>query len=138
NRFAAIYDSVVVGHRQVHHRADHHASFASDGAFLNRVHAEHAALGRIHNGRGEERAIDAAVADGESAALELIHFQFVLLSAAGEIANGQFDFGEAQALSTAQNRDDQTFAAADRDADVVEIVVHDIGLAHFGIEDGEL
>jgi hypothetical protein len=40
------------------------------GPFLDGVHAEDAALGRIEDRRGEERAEDAAVGDGEDAAFE--------------------------------------------------------------------
>ena len=69
---AAVDDAVVVGEGQVHHRADHDLVVDDDGPLLDGVHAEDAALGRVEDRRGEERAEDAAVGDREGAALEVV------------------------------------------------------------------
>ena len=63
HRLAAIDDAVVVGEREVHHRADHDLAVERDRALLDLVHAEDADLRRVEDRRGEQRAEDAAVGD---------------------------------------------------------------------------
>ena len=52
--FAAVDDAVVVGEGDLHHWSDDDLAFAGDGAVLDAVHAEHAALGWIDDGRGKQ------------------------------------------------------------------------------------
>src|SRR4051812_751491 len=70
DRFAAIDNAMIVGERQIHHRANNNLSVANDGAVLNGVHSQNAALRRIENRRGKQRTINSAVADREGAALQ--------------------------------------------------------------------
>src|SRR5260370_17371747 len=54
-------------------RSDRDLPVDDDGALLDGVEAEDAALGRVEDGGREERAVDAAVRDREGAALEVLH-----------------------------------------------------------------
>lgn len=67
----AIDQAVVVREGHVHHRTDDDLAFASDGAILDRVHAEDAALRWVHDRCGEQRAEGAAVGDRECAAFKV-------------------------------------------------------------------
>src|SRR2546426_750261 len=125
---------MVVSQGHIHHGADDDVALASHGPLLYRVQPEDAALRRIDNGRGEQRAIDATIADGERAALEFFDFEFVLLCAAREVANGHLDFGKAQPLGVPQDRDHQALAAADSYADVIVIVIDDVRSANLRVE----
>ena len=78
DRFAAVDEAVVVGQRDVHHRADDDLAVAGDRAVLDGVQAEDAALRRIDDRRREQRAVDAAVGDRERAALQLLELELVL------------------------------------------------------------
>src|SRR5579859_4506236 len=131
--FAAIHDAMIIGQRHIHHRADHHIAFARDRAVLNGVEAEDSALGRVHNGRGEQGTINAAIADGEGATLQFLRLEFVVTGALGKIADGNFNFSEAQALRVTQHGNDEALAAADGDADVIVIAIDNIRAAHFGV-----
>src|SRR5512147_1950680 len=48
-RLAPVHDEVVVRHRPVHHRTDHHLPVARHGPVLDRVQSEDPALRRIHD-----------------------------------------------------------------------------------------
>src|SRR5262249_21371731 len=63
DRLAAVHQTVVVGERHVHHRPQHDLAAAAHRPLLDRVHAEYAALRRIDDRCGHERAIHAAIAD---------------------------------------------------------------------------
>src|SRR5262245_58192322 len=72
---APVDDAVVVGQRDVHHRADLDL-LAVGGLDGHRtahdvVHAEDAGLRHVEQRRAHHRAVDAAVRDAEGAALEL-------------------------------------------------------------------
>ena len=136
DRFAAVDEAVIVGQRDVHHRADDDLAFAGHGAVLDRVHAEDAALRRIDDRRREQRAEDAAVGDRERAAFEVLGLEFVLGGAAAEVVDRLLDFGEAQPLGESQHGHDQALRAADGDADVVVVPIDDLVVANFGIERG--
>src|SRR5690606_27094296 len=49
DRLAAVDDAVFVGEGDVHHRAHHHLAPDGHGPLLDRVHAEHARLRRVHD-----------------------------------------------------------------------------------------
>src|SRR5262245_6999415 len=76
--FFAVYEAVVVAEGEVHHGADDDLVIQGDGALLNGVHAEDAALGGIENGGAEEAAVDAAITNGEDAALEVFDGEFAV------------------------------------------------------------
>ncbi len=67
--FLAVDQAVVVAEGEIHHRADDDLAVEGDRALLDGVHAEDAALGRIEDRGAEQRAVGAAVGDGEHAAL---------------------------------------------------------------------
>ena len=64
--FAAIDDAVVIGQRDIHHRANDHLAIARHGTILNGVQAEDAGLRRVHDRSRQQRAIDAAIGDGDA------------------------------------------------------------------------
>src|SRR5207248_10206285 len=99
--------------------------------------AENTALRRIHNGCREQRAVNSTIADRKSSALKLLQLQFVFFRSRSKIANGDLNFRKAHRFGVTQHRHNQTFSAADRDADVKEVVVNYIGVAHFGVDHGK-
>src|SRR5687767_8137656 len=87
NRLAAIDQAVVVAERQVHHGANHDLAVPGDRALLNGVHSEDARLGRVQDGGRHQRAKDAAIRDGERAALELVERELVVSGLLTELGN---------------------------------------------------
>ena len=63
-------------------------------------------------------------------------FMVSLLSRApaGQLADGLLELGERQAIGVAHDRHDQPLAAADGHADVVVILVDDVGAADLGVD----
>src|SRR5260370_39737945 len=59
--FLAINRAMIVTEREIHHRAHFHFAIDRDCTRHNFVHTENSALGLIHNGRAQERAVNAAV-----------------------------------------------------------------------------
>ena len=132
---AAVDEAVVVGEGDVHHRADDDLAFAGDGAVLNGVHAEDAALGRIDDRRREERAEDAAVGDRERAAFEVVGLELVVRGRAAAKSSIACSISAKLSRSAnAQHGHDQALRAADGDADVVVVAVDDVRAADFGIQ----
>src|SRR5205809_213301 len=103
HRFAAIHNAMVISQGDIHHRPYYHAAIARNGAILNRMHAQNTALWRVDDRRGQQRAVNTAVADRKSATDEFLGQQFVFLGTPGEIPNRRFDLGETQALRIAQD-----------------------------------
>src|SRR5439155_4727176 len=91
-------------------------------------------LRRIDNRRGEQRPINAAVANGKRAALEFLKLELVCLRTAREVSDGGFHFGKAHALGAAQDRHDQPLVAANSYGDVIVIVVHYVGSANLRVD----
>src|ERR1700754_2113214 len=56
--FLAVDDAVIVGQRQIHHRAYLDLASDRDRAILDLVHAENSGLRRIQDRRRHQRAID--------------------------------------------------------------------------------
>jgi hypothetical protein len=114
----AVDDAVVVAEGEVHHRADRDLARVSrglDGAVLDRVHAEDAGLGRVEDGRGHEAAEDAAVGDGEGAALVIS--SRVSLPSRARVARSlmpELDVGEGHRLAVAQHGHDQALGCSRR------------------------
>jgi hypothetical protein len=52
--FFPVHGAVIVAKGEIHHRADDNLVFQSHGAFLDGVHPEDAAAGRIQNRRAEQ------------------------------------------------------------------------------------
>src|SRR5690606_40059222 len=53
--FLAIDNAMIIGEREIHHRADFDLAVNDDRTILNLVHAENARLRRIQDRRGHER-----------------------------------------------------------------------------------
>ena len=125
---------MIVGHCQVHHGPDDHLAIAGDRSILDRMHAEYAALRGIDDGRRQQRAIDAAVADRKGSARQFLGAELAVLSALGEVSDGEFDFGETHAFGVPQDGNHQSLAAADGDANIVVVVVNNLATLDFGID----
>ena len=68
HRLSAVDQTVIVGQRQVHHRPGLDLAVLGDhGAHLRGVHAEDGALGRVDDGRTEQRAEHTTVGYREGA-----------------------------------------------------------------------
>src|SRR4029434_4175074 len=132
--FPAVDDAVVIGPRDVHHGTNDHPALPCHRPLLNSVHSQDAALRRINDRRGQQGAIDAAVADRESATLELFEFEFAFLCTPDKVGNGELDFGETHSLGMAQNRHHQASAAADRYADIKIVAVDDVVAAYLSVD----
>src|SRR5436189_1324724 len=72
--FAAIDDAMIVSESDVHHGPDDNVARASNRTLLNRMKAQHAALGRVNDGCREQGAVNTTVADSKCAALQLFDF----------------------------------------------------------------
>ncbi len=126
---------MVVGERQIHHRPRLHRAIGHDHrAHLRLVHAEDAGLGRIQDRRREERAVDAAVRNGEGAAGKVVEAELAVPGLAGELADRLLDAGEAHVLRIAQDRHDEPLLRADRDADVVVVLKDDLVAVDLGVD----
>ena len=123
---AAVHDAVIVAESDVHHRPDHHLPVLRDGPFLDLVHAEDADLGRVDDGRAEQRAEDAAVGDGEGAATQILQRQRSVLHFGRIFLDRPLDFGKRHALCIAQHRHNQTLGGSDGDADIVITLQQDL------------
>src|ERR1700723_2822738 len=81
DRFLAVDDAVIVTQRQIHHRANLDLARYSHRAILDLVHAQYAGLRGVEDRRRHQRTVDAAVGDGERAALHLLDLQTTLARA---------------------------------------------------------
>src|SRR6266568_2183282 len=78
HRFLAVDHAVIVGQRQIHHRADLDPAADRHRAFLDLVHAENGGLRRVQDRRRHQRTVDAAIGDGEGAALHLVDLELAV------------------------------------------------------------
>jgi hypothetical protein len=99
----AVQNSVVEGQRDIDHRADGNrvactASGGVDhhGSFLYRAHAQDGALRLFDDRRGEQRAGNAVVGDGERPALDFVRLKFFGAGTAA-VNNNKTRFAEAKA-----------------------------------------
>src|SRR5580658_327517 len=98
---APVDQAVVVGQRQVHHRADDDLAGDRDRALVDRVHAEDGALGRVYDRRREERAERPPVRYREDAALEVAERDLPLAGLARRVRDRPFDRGHPEAVAAA-------------------------------------
>src|SRR5215213_6039881 len=112
DRLGAVYDAVVVGECEVHHRTDHDLAVYDDGALLDLVHPEYRNLRHGEDGRGDERAEDAAVGDSESAAPQIVQGQLALAGLGSKVGYALFDPGEVLVVRVADNGDDEPLVSA--------------------------
>ena len=101
------------------------------------MHAEDAGLGGIEDGCGEQRAEDAAVGDGEGAALHVRHRQLAVPCSAAVFDDGVLDLMQPQGVGVAHDRHHQAAVGADGDAHVVVAVVDDVVAVDAGVDGRE-
>jgi len=75
-RRSAIQNAMVEGQREIDHRADGNRVVNDDRSFLYRAHAQDGALRLVDDRRGEQRAGNAVIGDGERPALDFIRLEF--------------------------------------------------------------
>src|SRR5262252_8556538 len=104
--------------------------------FLDLVHAENAGLRRVEDRRRHQRAVDAAIGNGERAAQHFLDLERAVAGAAAEIGDGLLDLAQRFLIAVAHHRHDQAALRADRNADVTIIFVDDVGAVDLGIDRG--
>ncbi len=109
-----------------------------NGPTLDRVHPQHRRLWRVDDRGGHQRPEHPAVGDGKRPALQVFDGKLVGLDLLGEIGDRFFDLGETHALGVAKNRHHQPLTRADRDTDVVVILVNDVRAPDLSVDSGEL
>ncbi|MPL74173.1 hypothetical protein SDC9_19983 [bioreactor metagenome] len=130
----AVDDAVIVAQRQIHHRADHDLAVHHDRAILDLVHAEDARLRRVQDRRGHQRAVDAAVRDGEGAALHFRHGQLAVTGALALLGDRLLDVGKRHLVGVADHRNDEARGRAGSDAHVDVVLVDDIAAVDLGVD----
>ena len=135
---AAVDDAVIVGERQIHHRPDLDLVADRHRPLLDLVHAEDAGLRRVQDRRRHQRAVDAAVGDGEGAAGQLLDGELAVARPLAELGDLLLDLGEAQLIGIAHHRHDQALLGADGDADVVVVLVDDVVAVDLGVDGRDL
>ena len=140
DRLAAVDDAVIVGEREIHHRPRLDLAAHHHRPFLDLVHAEDAGLRRVEDRRRHQRAVDAAIGDGEGAALHLLDLERALTRAAAQIGDLLLDVGEQFPIAVAHHRNDEAFVGPDRDADRLSIAGIETAIADLGrrARDGKL
>ena len=90
------------------------------------MHAENSALRRIQDRRAQERAVNAAIGNGESAALQILDLDFSFARLLRVIGDVPLEIGEGFFVRIAHDRHDEAALGSDRDADVVEMILDEI------------
>ncbi len=117
HRLAAVDDAVVVGEREIHHRTDLDLAGDRHRPLLDLVHAENSGLRRVQNGRRQERAIDAAVGNGEGSARQILELEPPVARAPAILGDLLLDLGEAQPIGVAVGTPQGLVVPIVRDAD---------------------
>src|SRR5690606_16633205 len=133
----AIDDAVIIGEREIHHRADFDLAANDDRAFLDLVHTENARLRRIQDRRGHERTIDTTIGDGEGTALQILKLQGTVACAPTKIVDRLLDACERQVLRIAHHRHNKPAIRTDRNADIVIILVDEVVAINFRVDGGD-
>ena len=118
---------MVIGEGQIHHGADLDLAADHHGPLLDLVHAQNARLGRVQDRRRHQRTIDAAIGDGEGAALHLLQLQGAVAGALAEVGDGLLDLGEAHAVRVAHHGNHEALLGAHRNAQMVIVLVDEVG-----------
>ena len=84
-----------------------------------------------------QRAVDAAVGDGEGAALHVLDAELAVARPLAEIRHLRLDLGEAHAVGLAHHRHDEAAVGADGNADVVVVLVDDLVAVDLGVDGGD-
>src|SRR5262249_19137303 len=85
---------MIIAECEIHHRTNFHLSFRGHGARHILLHSENAALRRIQNRRGEERAINTTIGNGECTTLEIFKLQFSVTRSFREISDVALQIGK--------------------------------------------
>src|SRR5262245_59761311 len=131
---ASANQAVVVGEREIHHRSRYDRAVTHDRALLDPVHAEDARLRRVQDRSREQGAVDAAIGNGERAALQLFERKLAAAGADAEIGHRRLDLGETHAIGVVQHRNDKAALGADGNADVIVVFVDDVLAVDLGID----
>jgi hypothetical protein len=129
---------VIVGKCDIHHRADLDLVTDRDRPPFDLMHTEDAGLRRVEDRCRHQRAIDAAIRDREGAAGQLRDRQFAVARLATVLGDGLFDLGKTHSVGVAHHRDDEALLGADRDPDVVMVLVDDVVAVDFGVDRRQL
>ena len=89
--FFAVDEAVVVAEGEIHHRAGDNLAVYYNGALLDFVHPEDAALGRVEDWGAQKRAVNAAVADRKDAAAEVVEGNFAVAGFGAKLNNTFFN-----------------------------------------------
>ena len=125
---------MVIGEGQIHHGADLDLAADHHGPLLNLVHAQNARLGSVQDRRRHERTIDAAIGDGEGAALHLLQLQGAVAGALAEVGDGLLDLGEAHAVRVAHHGNHEALLGAHRNAQMVIVLVDEVRAVDLGVD----
>src|SRR5437763_11115557 len=138
HRLLAVDHAVIVGQRKIHHRPDLDLAGDCHRSLLDLVHAEDARLRRIQDRRRHQRAVDTAVRDREGATLHLVDLELAVAGTATEVGDALLDVGDRFMIAVSHHWNDETSVGADGDADVIVILVDQIGAIDLGIDGGDV
>ena len=98
------------------------------------MHPQNTALRWVQNWRRHQRAIDAAIRDREGAASHLIWFNLAVTRPQAEITNCALKISQRHVTCILYHRHDKTLRRANRYADIVIILIDDIGAFYFCVD----
>ena len=94
---------------------------------------------RVEDRRRHQRAVDAAVGDGEGAALHLLDRRACRRGRGlPKSAMRLLDLGDRELVGVAHHRHDEALVGADGDADVVVVLVDDVAAVDLGVDGRDL
>ncbi|KAG0506373.1 MAG: hypothetical protein Udaeo_02450 [Candidatus Udaeobacter sp.] len=100
------------------------------------MHPENAALWRVQNRRGEERAVNTAISNGECAALKIFKLQFSVARPSGVIGDVALQIRKTFLIRVAHYRHHKSAFRSNSYADVVEVILDEIITVDTAVDDG--
>ena len=100
------------------------------------MHSENPALWRIQDRSRHQRAVDSAVGNRESAARHIGDRELARARARGELGHLLLDIEECHLVRAAKHRHDEPALSADRDANIIVVVIDHIAAVNRGIHFG--
>ncbi len=134
HRFLAVDETVIVGQSEAHHRPDLDLAADHHRPFLDLVHAKNAGLRRVEDRRRHQRAVDAAVRDGEGAALQFLDLELAVAGAGGRRRRCPSRSARSTCDRSRGSPARRDLVGADRDAEVIVVLVDDVGAVDLGID----
>src|SRR5262249_44787161 len=107
------------------------------GPILSLVHTQDGALWRIYNRGRQQGAEDTSIGDGEGPTGQVFDGDCAFASLLGVLRNFFLDIREALGIRVPDDRNHQATVGGDRNADVVVLVIDDVGAVHRRIDDRE-